>query len=153
VAAIAATAVVVAVPVAAQYWQQLLAASSPRKRQQRRDLAWMRMAERFASDSSQGYPDHYGRYLEHCLGGRPWTEGWGADGWEEAHTPELARDCSEAPLLLGILLLLGSLRHVGREPLDEAFARRPLSYRAACGGHRLRDKPSRRIAAVVSSLT
>jgi hypothetical protein len=48
----------------------------------------MRMAERFASDSSQGYPDHYGRYLEHYLGGRRWDEGWGTDGWEEAHLPD-----------------------------------------------------------------
>jgi hypothetical protein len=86
VAAIAAA--VVAIPVAAKYWQQLWAASSPRKRQLRRDLAWTRMVERLASDSSQGYPDQYGRYLEHYLGGRAWTEGWGTDGWEEAHTPD-----------------------------------------------------------------
>jgi hypothetical protein len=48
----------------------------------------MRMAERFASDNSQGYPDQYGRYLEHFLGGRPWNEGWGTEGWEEARVPD-----------------------------------------------------------------
>jgi len=61
---------------------------SPWKRQQRRNLAWLRMAERFAADSSQGYPDHYGRYLEHFLGGRDWSEGWGAGGWEQARRPD-----------------------------------------------------------------
>ena len=45
--------------------------------------------QRFASESSQGYPDHYGRYLEHFLGGRLWTEGWGTDGWEEARLPDI----------------------------------------------------------------
>jgi len=87
IAAIAA--VIVAVPVAAKIWQQLWTSSSPWKRQKRRETAWMRMAERFASESSQGYPDHYGRYLEHFLGGRLWTEGWGTDGWEEARLPDI----------------------------------------------------------------
>lgn len=54
IAAIAA--VIVAVPVAAKIWQQLWTSSSPWKRQKRRETAWMRMAERFASESSQGYP-------------------------------------------------------------------------------------------------
>ena len=67
----AAAAVIVAVPVAARLVQQMVTAESPRKRRQRRDLAWLRMAERLASRSSQGYPDHYGRYLEYYLGGRP----------------------------------------------------------------------------------
>jgi hypothetical protein len=84
----AIAAAIVAVPVAARICQQLWAASSPWKRQRRREAAWMRMAERFASDSSQGYPDHYGRYLEHYLGGRRWDEGWGTDDWEEAHLPD-----------------------------------------------------------------
>jgi hypothetical protein len=86
VAAIAA--VIVAVPVAARMLQQIRAASSPWKRRKRQEIAWMRMAERFASESSEGYPDQYGRYLEHYLGGRLWSEGWGADGWEEAHAPD-----------------------------------------------------------------
>lgn len=86
VAAIAA--VIVAVPVAARMLQQLRAASSPWQRRKRQEVAWMRMAERFASESSEGYPDHYGRYLEHYLGGRLWSEGWGTDGWEEAHLPD-----------------------------------------------------------------
>jgi hypothetical protein len=84
----AIAAVIVAVPVAARITQQLVTASSPWKRQQRRDAAWMRMAERLASESSEGYPDHYGRYLEHFLGGRLWTEGWGTEGWQEAHVPD-----------------------------------------------------------------
>jgi hypothetical protein len=54
----AIAAAIVAVPVAARICQQLRAASSPWKRQRRRETAWMRMAERFANDSSQGYPDH-----------------------------------------------------------------------------------------------
>jgi hypothetical protein len=84
----AIAAAVVAVPAGAKITQQLWTASSPWKRQQRRDAAWMRMAERFASDSSQGYPGHYGRYLEHFLGGRPWNEGWGTEAWEEARVPD-----------------------------------------------------------------
>jgi len=50
----------------------------------------MRMAERFASESSEGYPDQYGRYLEHYLGGRLWPfdRRVGTGGWEEAHIPD-----------------------------------------------------------------
>jgi hypothetical protein len=66
----------------------MLTASSPWKRKRRQELAWMRMAERFATDSSQGYPEQYGRHLEHYLGGREWSEGWGADGWEQARLPD-----------------------------------------------------------------
>jgi hypothetical protein len=86
----AIAAAVVAVPVAARIWQQLWTATSPWKRQKRRETAWMRMAERLAYEDStaKGYPDHYGRYLEHFLGGRLWTEGWGTEGWEEARMPD-----------------------------------------------------------------
>ncbi len=66
----AIAAVIVTVPVAGRLVQQMLTTGSPWKRRQRRDLAWLRMAERLASQDSQGYPDHYGRYLEHFLGGR-----------------------------------------------------------------------------------
>ncbi len=48
----------------------------------------MRIAEQLASQNSQGYPDHYGRYLEHFLGGRQWSDGWGTDGWEQARIPD-----------------------------------------------------------------
>jgi hypothetical protein len=81
-------AAIVAFPVAARICRQLWAASSPWKRQRRREAVWMRMAERFASATSQGYPDHYGRYLERYLGGRRRDEGWGADVWEEARLPD-----------------------------------------------------------------
>lgn len=84
----AIAAAIVALPIAANYWQRVWTASSPRKRQQRRDLAWKRMAEQFAAGNSHGYPDHYGRYLEHFLGGREWSEGWGTEGWEEARLPD-----------------------------------------------------------------
>lgn len=42
----------------------------------------------YESSSAKGYPDHYGRYLEHYLGGRDWREGWGTEGWEEAQRPD-----------------------------------------------------------------
>lgn len=84
----AIAAVVVAVPVAARITQQVWTASAPWKRRRRRDAALMRMAEKLAGDCSQGYSDHYARYLEHFLGGRPWDEGWGTEGWEEAHLPD-----------------------------------------------------------------
>jgi hypothetical protein len=84
----AAAAVIVAVPVAARLIQQMAATGSPWKRRRRRELAWRRMAERFAADSANGYPDHYGRYLEHFLGGRPWQDGWATDGWERAEHPD-----------------------------------------------------------------
>lgn len=84
----AIAAVIVAIPVAAKITQQVVSASSPWKRQKRRELAWTRMAEHLASNCPHGYPDHYNRYLEHFLGGRPWTEGWGTDGWEETHLPD-----------------------------------------------------------------
>jgi len=86
----AIAAAVVAVPVAARLVQQLWTAGAPWKRQQHRNLAFMRMAEWLAHENSisRGYPDHYGRYLEHFLGGRDWHEGWGAEGWEEARKPD-----------------------------------------------------------------
>lgn len=31
----------------------------------------------YENSSAKGYPDHFGRYLEHYLGGRDWREGWG----------------------------------------------------------------------------
>jgi hypothetical protein len=84
----AIAAVIVAVPVAARLVQQMMTAGSPWKRRQRRDLACLRMAEWLAADNSHGYPDHYGRYLEHFLGGRAWQDGWGTDGWERADRPD-----------------------------------------------------------------
>jgi hypothetical protein len=83
----AIAAVIVAIPVAVKITQQVVSASSPWKRQKRRELAWTRMAEHLASNCSEGYPDHYGRYLEHFLGGRQWQEGWGTDGWERRTYP------------------------------------------------------------------
>lgn len=82
--------VVIAVPVAARLVQQLWTTGAPWKRQQRRNLAWMRMAEWLAYENStaKGYEDHYGRHLEHFLGGRPWQEGWGTKGWEQAQRPD-----------------------------------------------------------------
>lgn len=79
-----------AIPVAARLTQQVVSATSPWKRQKRRELAWTRMAEYLASESSvsRGYPDHYGRYLEHYLGGRRWDAGWGTDGREQEHLPD-----------------------------------------------------------------
>lgn len=86
----AIAAVIVAIPVAVKITQQVVSASSPWKRQRRRELAWTRMAEYLATDCShsRGYPDHYGRYLEHFLVGREWQEGWCTDGWEEANLPD-----------------------------------------------------------------
>jgi hypothetical protein len=84
----AGAAVIVAIPVAAKITQQVWVSGSPWKRQRRRKLACLRMAEQFAANSSQGYPEHYGRYLEHFLGGREWSDGWGTDRWEDTERPD-----------------------------------------------------------------
>jgi hypothetical protein len=86
----AIAAAVVALPIAARLVQQVWTAGAPWKRQQRRNLAWVRMAEWLAYENStaKGYEDHYGRWLEHFLGGRPWQESWGTEGWEQAQKPD-----------------------------------------------------------------
>ncbi|HUC21330.1 MAG TPA: hypothetical protein VMA73_01355 [Streptosporangiaceae bacterium] len=44
--------------------------------QSRRRIALRRIAERLASEDSNGYDHLYERYLEHYLGGRDWHKDW-----------------------------------------------------------------------------
>jgi hypothetical protein len=48
----------------------------------RRRVALHRMAEKLASQDSDGYDYKYERFLEHYLGGRDWR-----DEWDKSDTP------------------------------------------------------------------
>jgi hypothetical protein len=68
--------VIGAIPVAAKITQHVWV-SFFRRGSANGERSWRGCGWRFAADSSQGYPEHNGRYLEHLLGGRERSDGWG----------------------------------------------------------------------------
>lgn len=63
----------------------------------RRRIAIRRIAERLASDDSQGYPHLYDRYLEHFLGGRAWDEEWDKASTEDEPNGDFYDSRGSAP--------------------------------------------------------